>query len=382
MSGHLGCSDPEIWPSIQTAMEHGDGARRYYSRSLTLYRELDDAWGKAKMLTALGWWAAHHGETEDARLLGEEALDLVRTLGDRKGTADVLWLLGTLAILAGEVEESSRLLGESLDIRETLGDRITDITVGPLDLGMTLTWIGRMAEADAVRVETLALYEAQGQQEQIALAHVRLATSKAHIGQFDEAERHARIGLELCRKEGNQRGAGLALWLLASLSIIAGNLDEAEMRLQESLAVLRKVEGAAEVGWVLGLLAVTVRRQGHPEVAKRYIYNAMGTASGVLGLITLIFGLTAYIDLLLDECQEDRALEMLALLEKYPMFGTSRGFPALYDAPRLAAIRAAKSPEIAAELEARGQARDLQETAVEILVELKGAEGSSPYFGY
>jgi hypothetical protein len=143
------------------------------------------------------------------------------------------------------------------------------------------------------------------------------------------------------------------------------------MLLRESLAIFRKIGGAVEVGWVLGTHAAVVRRQGQPEVAKKYIYDALHTVSGVLGLITLIFGLTAYIDLLVDEGQEDRALEIVALLEKYPMFGTSRGFPELYDAPRLAAIRAAKSPEIAAELEARGQARDLQETAAEIVAELE-----------
>jgi predicted ATPase len=179
----------------------GIKARRLYRRSLALYRELDDTWGTAKVLTALGWMAAHNGEMEEARQLGEEALVLVRASRDRKRTADALWLLGTLAILQGQVEESSRLLGESLDIRKTLGDLITDIASGPLDLGMTLTWIGRMAEADAVREEALALYEEQGQPEQIALAHVRLATSKVHTGQLEAVERHARIGLHVASGE-------------------------------------------------------------------------------------------------------------------------------------------------------------------------------------
>ncbi len=140
----------------------GEQALRLYRQSLALYRELGDDWRTAKVLTAMGWRAAHDGEMDEARRLGEEALVLVRAIGDQKRTADVLWLLGTLAILAGQVERSKRLLGESLDLREMLGDRITDIAAGPLDLGMTLTWIGRMAEADAVREETLALYRSAG----------------------------------------------------------------------------------------------------------------------------------------------------------------------------------------------------------------------------
>ena len=128
-----------------------DKARHNYHQSLALYRELQDFWGTAKMLTALGWLAAHNGEMEDAKILGEEALALVRASGDCKRTADVLWLLGSLAILEEQIEDAGRYLGESLDIRASLGNRISDIATGPLDLGMILTWIGRFVEADAVR---------------------------------------------------------------------------------------------------------------------------------------------------------------------------------------------------------------------------------------
>jgi len=321
----------------------GGETRRLYRRSLALYRELDDDWGTAKVLTALGWAAAHNGEMEEARLLGEEALALVRAGGDQKRTADVLWLLGTLAIRQDQHEQSSRLLGESLDIRKTLGDRITDIAAGPLDLGMTLTWIGRMAEADAVREETLALYEVQGQPEQIALAHVRLATSKLHIGQFEATEHHARIGLELCRKVGNQRGAGLALWLLGSLPLIAGEVEGAESLLQECVAIFRKVEGAAEIGWVLGSYAEVARRKGQPDLAKKSLCEALVTASGLFGMVTILFSLIVYINLLADEGRIKRALEMGTLMGKHPISRASFGFRALY-ARRLTEIMASLPP--------------------------------------
>jgi predicted ATPase len=348
-----------------------DNSQILYRRSLALYRDLDDTWGAAKVLTALGWAAAHRGEAEEARHCGQEALALMRIIGDCKRTADVLWLLGTLAILRGQVEESTRLLGESLDIRETLGDRITDIASGPLDLGMTLTWIGRMAEATAVREETLALYEAQGQPEQIALAHVRLATSKIHTGQFEAAEHHARIGLRQCQTLGNQRGTGLALWILASLYIITGELNQASALLRESLAILHKVQGSAEVGWVIGLLATVARRRGQQALAKKYICEALHGASGALGLISTLFSLAAYREILADEGQEERMVELGALLDKYPIFGASRGMDALYNTSGLAEIKASLPSERTAQAEARGRSRDLQQTAVEILAELE-----------
>ncbi len=87
------------------------------------------------------------------------------------------------------------------------------------------------------------------------MAHVRLATSKLHVGQFDAMRRHARIGLELCRKLGEQRGAGLALWLLGSWAMVEGEYHQAESWYQESVACFSEVEGAAESGWVFATLA-------------------------------------------------------------------------------------------------------------------------------
>lgn len=301
----------------------GQDSKPFYQQSLSLYQALGDNWETAQVLIALAWVAAHNGALEETHQLGKEALELARAAGDCKLMADVLWLLGTLAILEGDVEESSRLLGDSLDIRKLLGDRITDIASGPLDLGMTLTWIGRMAEADEVRQETLSFYKELGQPEQIALAHVRLATSKIHVDQVEAIAHHARIGLELSCQVGSQRGVGLALWLLGSYSLITGELDQAASTIQESLTALRNVEGSAEVGWVLGTYAAVVHQQGLPDIAKQYICAALQTASGVLGLITLLFGLTVYADLLLDEDQDSAALEMFALLNRYPLVRNS-----------------------------------------------------------
>jgi DNA-binding SARP family transcriptional activator/predicted ATPase len=346
-----------------------DEARRLYRQSLALFRELRDDWGTAKVLTDLGWEAAHHGEMEAAWRLGEEAMTLVQAMGDSKRMADVLWLLGTLAIQEGDDEKASRLLGESLDIREKLGDRITDIESVSIDLGMTLTWIGRMNEANEVREETLALYESQGQPEQIALAHIRLSTSKMHIGQLEAAERHAHTGLEMCRKLGNQRGVGIALWLLGAYAQFAGEVGKAESLLQESLATLRQVGAAAEVSWVYGVLAIVAHKQARPVVAKRYLIDTLHTAVGVFSLIAIQFGLCAHFQLLADEGQLERAVEIGALLERHPI-SSSVGFQSTY-AERLAELRTLLPPEVLAKSEARGRARDFHETAAEILAELE-----------
>ncbi len=345
-------------------------ASRHYLHSLSLYRELDDTWGTAKTLTAAGWLAAHHGEVADAQQCGEEALALSRKLGDCKRAADALWLLGTLAIVRLDAEEARLLFGESLDLRQKLGDHITDIVAGPLDLGMTLTWIGRLDEAVAVREETLALYEAQGQPRQIAMAHVRLGTSMYHSGDFEGSEYHSQIGLEQCRQLADYRGAGLALFNLGVLAVITNANDRAEQFLLESIAYLRQVGDAVEVGWSLAVCAEAVRRLGRPLVARQYLYEAFTTAHGTLGMITHLAGLTTYINLLLDDGRNLEAVEMDALLQKLPFVRTSKAISVMYET-RLEAVNAALPPEQVIQAEIRGRARDFDGTAAEILAELE-----------
>lgn len=347
---------------------NGDGAWQYYQQSLVLFQEMNNEWGVVNIFVSLGWEAAHHRKIEEAQRLGLEALALTQKIADQKQIADVLWLLGTLAILQGQVEESSRLLGESLDIREKLGDRVPDIMAGPLDLGMTLTWIGRMAKADAVREEALALYTAQGTPEQIAMAHMRLSTSKIHIGDFEAAEYHARISLEMFQKTDNQRGVGLSLWLLGWVSLLDSDSDEAAKLLQESLSIFRKIEGAAEMGWVLGLLAEAVRQQGNLTAAKKYICEAFRIEAGVLGMITILECIFVYMNLLADAGEAEKVIEIGVLIEKYPVM-RSPGAQAFY-VDRLSQIKEIFPHKIVEEAIVRGQARDLQETVAEILIEL------------
>ena len=216
----------------------------------------------------------------------------------------------------------------------------------------------------------MALYESQGQPEKVAKAHVFLANSKLHIGKFDTAEHHARIGLALCREVGNQRSAGLALWTLAMLSIITAEIDRAESLLQESLAIFRNIEGAAELGWVFSLYAEVTRQQGKPAKAKKYIREALLRASSVLGLITIQTCILSYMLLQADERRSEWAVEIGALLEKHPFTGASPAAQIFY-VDRLDEIKAAMPPDAVAEAEARGRARDLRETAVEIMAELQ-----------
>jgi hypothetical protein len=86
-------------------------------------------------------------------------------------------------------------------------------------------------------------------------------------------------------------------------------------------------------------------------------------------MITTLLCILPYLNLLVEQGQEERALEINALLDKYPL-KTSLGVQTFYSA-RLDELGKILPPEVVAKAEARGRARDLGETAAEILAELE-----------
>ena len=172
------------------------------------------------------------------------------------------------------------------------------------------------------------------------------------------------------REVGDQRSAGLALWLLAWASLLTGEIEEANSLMQESVDIFRAIGGAFEIGWALGLHADIARTRGQPTLAKKYVHEALSTASGVLGHITLIIALTSYAMILSDEGRHERVAELAAQIEKYPIMMASRAASLAY-LPSLADSKAALPPQIAAQAQARGRARNIQDMADEIIAEIE-----------
>jgi len=347
-------------------------AEQIYEQSLALYRLVEDNYGEAQVMTSLGWVCAHKGEPEEARRWGEESLSLQRSIGDQKGMADTLWMLGTNAIISDEVEESVKLINESLEIRQSMGDRLIDIASGPVDLGMTLTWIGRMEEAKEVRQETLAIYQDLGNIEEVALAHVYLGNSLAHLGEYSALLENVNIGLTLGRKSGNQRAIGLALLMLSSKPFFNQSYDETNQLLHESIASLKKVSGAGELGWVLSMLAYTEHRLGEYKKSLEHLREAFILGRGILATITAWIAIPVYAVMQADSGEFEQAIELYEFMSRYPFISRSHLIKDLFK-PTISLAESMLPREKLIEAQTRCQARNLKDTIVEIIAELEYA---------
>ena len=139
---------------------------------------------------------------------------------------------------------------------------------------------------------------------------------------------------------------------------------------RESLDLLRDIEGAGESGWVLGSIAEIARQRGQLALARQYIYQSLHEASGPLGMVTIVLGLIIYVNLLLDEGQIVEAAEIGVMLDSLPICGRSMATQSYYVTPVVKIMEMLPS-DAAAQAAARGRARELQETAATVMVELE-----------
>jgi len=75
--------------------------------------------------------------------------------------------------------------------------------------------------------------------------------------------------------------------------------------------------------------------------------------------------------LLADEGEKERAVELYALASRYPLVANSRWFEDVAGR-HIAAVAATLPPDAVAAAQERGQARTLEVTVAELLVELAG----------
>jgi tetratricopeptide (TPR) repeat protein len=106
-----------------------DRAGGLYRESLSLFRGLGNLWGIRMALSNMGFVALHEGNAESALTLLGEALIVAQEVEDRQGTATVLMGLAGVAGLMKESERAAVLFGvgeamfESAGVQVAPGDR-------------------------------------------------------------------------------------------------------------------------------------------------------------------------------------------------------------------------------------------------------------------
>ena len=181
--------------------------------------------------------------------------------------------------------------------------------------------------------------------------------------------------VSLARKMDSGRGVSYAQLLLGEVALVEGAFDQAYRALQESRIGIQYLTDdpwdVDQSAW-LGLAARGLQRG--PE-ARQHLASALDWAGRHRQFIERIVALAGSALLLADEGEAERAIELYALASRYPFVANSRWFEDVVGR-QIAAVAATLPPHLVAAARERGQARDLDATVAELLIEL--GRGVSP----
>jgi tetratricopeptide (TPR) repeat protein len=228
---------------------------------------------------------------------------------------------------------------------------------------------GEFAENHALHQVALAIYTDLGRLGGLAWSNLGMVRGNVHQGQYATARALFHVGLPQARESGVQRAVGNYLFELACVALAGQAYAEAEGLLEESLAVYREITQPEDLGSTLAVLGVTLRGLGKPREAKQRLYEALQTAVEIEAFLPLMYILPATTLLLIDQSENERAVELYTMASRYGFVANSRWFEDIAG-KHIAAVAATLPPEVVTAAQERGRARDLWVAVKELLKEL------------
>jgi hypothetical protein len=165
----------------------------------------------------------------------------------------------------------------------------------------------------------------------------------------------------------------MALLLLGMLMLAAEDYAAAGRLLQESADLYEEIGERNDRCIAIAALGLVARALGNPAQAQKHLCQALQTEVEIHGSAIHVMAIPATALLLADAGHKERAVEIYALASRYPFVSKSRFYEDIIGR-HIAAAAAALPPEVSAAARERGRARDLWETAEELLAELKNLE--------
>jgi predicted ATPase/DNA-binding winged helix-turn-helix (wHTH) protein len=228
--------------ALTTALGDFSAAEHFLQQSLYLYQELDDDWGTAASLNALGVSARDRGDYAAAQEYFERSLACWRALSDPLATARTLHNLANAVRVRGDYPAAQAALREAASIFEELSDRS--------GVAWSLNQQGDIAREQQDLPVARTLYQDALSVFREAGDRWGSARSLADLGyvccdQEDYAAAHAayREALKVFAELGHRRGLARTLEGCACLAVARGGAARA-LKLAAAAAHLRRIVGA------------------------------------------------------------------------------------------------------------------------------------------
>jgi len=172
--------------SACTYLGDHDQARSHYASSLTLYRQLGNRLGEAKVHQNLVLLAEREGRYDDALRHAEQELRLFRAIGDKASEAGALNDVGWHQGLLGDYQQAQAFCRQAITLSAEVGHRWLEGAAWD-SLGYAEHHLGNLAEAAACYRRALSLHRESGDRFDEAQVLIHLGESRHAAGELAQA---------------------------------------------------------------------------------------------------------------------------------------------------------------------------------------------------
>jgi len=268
----------------------------------------------------------------------------------------------------GQLKRGEALLRESIVQLREMGERV-DLADALHYLGFAAFLQGRFEQGIVLQEECLAIAD------DLALGHWRgmalqaLGTYHAMLGRHEQARAYATTGLAHARALGDAHVIAATCNALGIISLAQVDCGRAQSWFEQGLAAYRRMRQRDGQSWSLAFLGYAALGLGDLAQARPYLAEALQIGVGANSFLAIAIALSGVALLMARTGDVETAVELWALLSRYPMVSDAPLFQDI--AGRYIVTAAAALPaEIAGAARERGLAGDLNAAATEMLARL------------
>lgn len=225
---------------VMDKLGQGAQAEAYATESAALFRAAGDGRGLADALSAQAATWLTHNDYARAEPVLLEALALYRQFRATAGEADVLSTLGMMAKERADFEAATAYLEAALRLYESLGNAL-EMARMLGQLSFNAYWQGAYARSADYGQQALVAAKRAGSRRGMAVALDGVGSALSRLGRVDEAWAALMDSLALYRELGNKSGEAMVLLDLASAAMEQADPARAEPLYMQSLTLAWQV---------------------------------------------------------------------------------------------------------------------------------------------
>jgi predicted ATPase len=248
------------------------------------------------VLSQFTWFWYRHGYLQEGSEWTERAVQATEGMGESVLRAFALSGRGSLALWSGDLPLAARRTKEAMELGQRLGlEQVVSLT--KMTYGVTLVNMGRDKEAYPHLVDSVELYDDQGQGWLKGTALVHLANVSLGLGDIEQALQWLDTAKPLLNATGDIWTMAFGLNNYGEVARAQGNYEEAEEYYRRTEALYKQADSKGDQARLMTVFGYIAQHKGEFENARtlflesleefRKLGNGRGIAESLAGLACL-----------------------------------------------------------------------------------------------